>query len=51
MDDLETELAEDVTEIMDKWNNAAASIETLEIGLEETDATVDEIAPVWVPIA
>ncbi|NOY55460.1 MAG: DUF853 family protein [Actinobacteria bacterium] len=51
LDDLEAELAEDVTEIMDRWNAAATSIETLTIGLEKTDVAVDEIALVWIPVA
>jgi DNA helicase HerA-like ATPase len=49
LDDLETDLAKDVTEITSKWDHAAAEIETLEIGLERTDVTVEEIALVWVP--
>jgi hypothetical protein len=49
LDDLETDLAKDVTEITSKWDHAAAEIETLEVGLERTDVTVEEIALVWVP--
>ena len=50
LDDLETELARDVTEITDKWDDAAASIETLKIGLEKTDIAVEQVALVWVPV-
>lgn len=50
LDDLEADLADDVTEITDKWNDAATTIEPLEIGLEKTDISIDEVALVWVPV-
>jgi hypothetical protein len=50
LDELEAELARDVTEITSKWNTAASSIEPLEIGLEKTDVNVDEVVLVWVPV-
>jgi hypothetical protein len=50
LDDLEADLADDVTEITQKWDSKAAEIETVEIGLEKTDVAVDEVALVWVPV-
>ena len=49
LDDLEADLAEDVTEITSKWDQQAAEIETIEIGLERTDVSVEEVALVWIP--
>ena len=47
---LEDDLADDLMEITQRWNDAAAAIETIEIGLEKTDIAVDELALAWVPI-
>ena len=49
LDELENDLAEDFQEITAKWNAAAATIEPLEIGLEKTDISIDELSLVWVP--
>jgi len=50
LDDLEADLAKDITEITSKWDDKAAGIEAIEIGLERTDVSVDEIALVWIPV-
>ena len=50
LDELEDDLADDLQEIVSRWNEAAAGIETVEIGLEKTDIRVEEIALVWVPV-
>ena len=47
---IEDDLTEDVLEITDKWDAAAENFDTLEIGLEKTDITVDEVAVVWIPV-
>ncbi|MFZ0492238.1 MAG: hypothetical protein WAM81_03450, partial [Acidimicrobiia bacterium] len=49
LDDLEEDLARDVTEITSKWDEKAAKIETIEIGLEQTDVSINEVALVWIP--
>ena len=46
---LEAQLADELAAIDAKWAQAADDIETLEIGLEKTDITVDEVALVWAP--
>ena len=48
--DLEADLAEELVEIDDRWAAAAADVTTLEVGLEKTDITVDEVVLLWVPI-
>ncbi|MGZ5382755.1 MAG: ATP-binding protein [Acidimicrobiia bacterium] len=51
IDDLEDDLSRDLTEITDRWNDAARDVQIIEIGLEKTDMAVDELALVWVPTA
>ena len=51
LEDLEDRLAEDVQDIMAKWDRAATTVEVVEIGLEKTDIRIDDIALVWVPVA
>jgi hypothetical protein len=50
LDDLEDDLARDLIEITDRWNDAAGDIQTVEIRLEKTDIAIDEVALVWVPV-
>ncbi|MDF1595785.1 MAG: ATP-binding protein [Acidimicrobiia bacterium] len=47
---IEDDLATDVLEITEKWDAIASEIETVEIGLEKTDISVDEVAVVWIPV-
>ncbi len=49
LDELEDELAREITDIDAEWSTKAAEIETMEIGLEQTDITVEEIALLWIP--
>ncbi len=49
LEDLEDQLADDVQEIMAKWDEAATEVEVVEIGLEKTDITIDDIALLWIP--
>ncbi len=49
MQALEDELAETLVDIDLRWSDRAQEIEVMEIGLEKTDITVEEIALVWVP--
>ncbi len=51
LDDLEDDLARDLMEITDRWNDSAREVQTIEIGLEKTDIAIDELALVWVPTA
>jgi hypothetical protein len=47
--DLEQELMEAVADVEDKWEDVAAEIDTLEVGLEKTDISVDEVRLVYIP--
>ena len=49
LEDLEADLADQLVDIDDRWQIVAAEVETLEVGLEKTDITVDEVALVWIP--
>ena len=50
LEDLETALLEELSELNDRWVDRAEAIEPVEIGLEKTDITVDEMALLWVPV-
>ncbi len=41
---------EAVAEIEDRWEDVAAELETVEVGLEKNDISVDEIAVVYIPV-
>lgn len=47
---LEEELADSLEEIKDAWDAKATEIETVEIGLEKNDVTVDDLVVVWIPV-
>jgi hypothetical protein len=50
LEDLEDALAEDLAEITATWSDRADDIETLEVGLEKTDISIDDLRLVWVPV-
>ena len=50
LEDLENELADELLALDLEWEEKGQAIEKLEIGLEKTDITVDELALVWVPV-
>ena len=47
---LEADLAEELGEIGDRWDDQAGEISTLEVGLEKNDIDVEEVALVWMPM-
>ncbi len=49
LDQLELDLHEAMIEIDDEWNDKAAAIETVEVPLEKTDISVDDIEFIWLP--
>jgi hypothetical protein len=49
LQDLEAELLEEVTEVNDRWEAIGKEIETVEVGLEKSDVTVQEVALAWLP--
>ncbi|MBT8215551.1 MAG: DUF87 domain-containing protein [Acidimicrobiia bacterium] len=46
--ELEQDLVLEIEEINDNWEDAAGEIDTIEVGLEKNDISVDEVALVWV---
>ncbi|HSQ37414.1 MAG TPA: DUF87 domain-containing protein [Acidimicrobiia bacterium] len=51
LEELEDDLAEELTDIKAEWDAKAAEIEALDIPLEKGDVAVDEVAVVWIPVA
>ncbi len=49
LDQLELDLQEAMIEIDDEWNQKATNIETIEVPLEKTDITIDDLGVVWLP--
>jgi hypothetical protein len=49
MIELDQELREELTEINDRWEDAGADIEELEVGLEKSDIHVTDVGLIWVP--
>ncbi len=47
--ELEDALAEDLYEIQDEWAEKAGNIESMTVGLEKTDISIDDVALVWIP--
>jgi Helicase HerA, central domain len=50
LEDLEAELADEIVEIQNKYDDMASSVEPMEVGLEATDVRVAELKAVWIPI-
>ena len=46
---LEEELAERLVDIDERWRTAADAVETVEVPLERSDVTVDDVVLVWIP--
>ena len=51
LESLEQDLADALIEIDEEWTEKADAIEVVQVGLEKTDVTVDQIALVWIPVA
>jgi hypothetical protein len=49
--ELETELQQEVAEISQRWDAAAAQVTAVPVTLEKTDVSVVQLAVVWVPVA
>ena len=50
LEELEEDLLTELEELNDLWEQRARQIESVEIGLEKTDITIDEVALLWVPV-
>jgi len=51
LDDFEQELLDSIEDVNRSWDDKMEQIETVQVGLERTDITVDEMMVVWVPTA
>jgi hypothetical protein len=49
--DLETELAEEILELDQRWRAVAEDVDALRIGLSATDVNVTGLSLVWVPVS
>lgn len=48
-EELEAELNDDLMDIQDEWSAKVHEIESVTVGLEKTDITIDDVALVWIP--
>jgi hypothetical protein len=48
---VEQELAEEMSEITERWDAVAGQIETRHVALKQSDVTIDEIVLLWVPVS
>jgi len=51
LEEIEADLEEDLADLVEHWDEIASRIETLEVGLERDDVSVDEVALAWIPTA
>ncbi len=49
-DQLEETVADDLMEIQEEWSDKVADIETMQVGLEKADITIDDLTLVWIPV-
>lgn len=47
--ELEDELVDELRDIVSEWADKAAAVEEMEIGLEKSDISVDEVGLLWIP--
>lgn len=50
LEELESELAGEVTEIEDRWRTLAADVGSIAVGLERTDVDVAHLQVAWLPV-
>lgn len=47
---LEETLADDLTQIQDEWSDKVSDIESMDVGLEKADITIDDLTLIWIPV-
>jgi len=47
---LEETLADDLLQIQEEWSDKVSDIESMDIGLEKADITIDDLTLVWIPV-
>ena len=51
LEQLEDKLAEDITEIAERWKSVALQVEEMEISLDKADVVVDDLSVIWIAVA
>ena len=51
LEDLEAELAVEITEIDARWMGLAKNLTTVPVTLERSDVTVAQLSLAWLPVA
>ncbi len=49
--ELEIDLAQEISDIEDAWENKAAAVSSMAVSLERTDVSVAQVVLAWVPVA
>ncbi|MBX2836887.1 MAG: DUF87 domain-containing protein [Gammaproteobacteria bacterium] len=49
LDELEDQLSDDLYEIQEEWADKVSNIESMAVGLEKTDISIDDVALIWIP--
>lgn len=49
-EELESEIGDDLNDIQDDWSAKVLEIESVIVGLEKTDITIDDVALIWIPV-
>ncbi len=48
--ELEETIADDLQQIQEEWSDKVSDIESMDIGLEKADITIDDLTLIWIPI-
>ena len=51
LEQIEDKLAEDISEISERWKAQARQIDEVEISLDKADVDVDDLSVLWIPVA
>ena len=50
LDELETELTDEVAEITQRWSDVAEDVTEITVGLEANDVKVVQLSLTWLPV-
>jgi hypothetical protein len=50
LEELEAKLAESILDLEDEWNDKAEAIADLDVSLEKSDITIDDLIVAWIPV-
>jgi len=49
-EELEETLADDLMEIQDEWSEKISDIDSMTVGLEKADISIDDLTLIWIPV-